>query len=295
MIPSPRQRATLPLGFLTRRRVALCALVIVAGALVIAERALPSIGAGALLHPHRRALSSPAPPGCSDVEFSGDHVRLAGWHCRATAPRRGTLIYLHGVADNRAGAAGMAARFTSRGFDVVAYDSRAHGASAGDVCTYGYYEKRDLSRVIDVVERGPIVLVGASLGAAVALQAAADDLRISAIVAAETFADLRTVASERAPFFFNRRSLASAFALAERVGRFSVHDVNPMRAAQRIAVPVMLIHGERDTDTPPSHSRRVYGALRGKKRLLLVKDAGHNGSLGAAVWPQIERWIDDAL
>ena len=57
----------------------------------------------------------------------------------------------------------------------------------------------------------------------------------------------------------------------------------------------MLIHGERDTDTPPSHSRRVHEALRGKKRLLLVAGAGHNGSLQPAVWPEIERWIDDAL
>ena len=132
-------------------RVLLCALVTVAVALVAAERSLASLGAGALLHPHRRVLSIPIPAGCSDIEFSGHDVMLAGWHCGATATRRGTLIYLHGVADNRAGAAGVAARFTPRGFDVVAYDSRAHGASAGDVCTYGYYEKRDLSRVIDAV------------------------------------------------------------------------------------------------------------------------------------------------
>ena len=221
-----------------RGRVVLCALVIVAAGLVAAERSLPSIGAGALLHPYRRALSVHTPAGCSDVEFSGHDVSLAGWQCGATATRRGTLIYLHGVADNRAGAAGVAARFTRRGFDVVAYDSRAHGASAGDVCTYGFYEKRDLSRVIDVAGSGPIVLVGASLGAAVALQAAADDPRITAIVAAETFSDLRTVAWERAPFFFHRRSLASAFTLAERDARFSVDDVSPLRAAQRIGVPV---------------------------------------------------------
>ena len=283
MTPSPRWR------------VLLCALVIVAVALVAAERSLASIGAGALLHPHRRVLSIPIPAGCSDIEFSGHDVVLAGWHCGATATRRGTLIYLHGVADNRAGAAGVAARFTPRGFDVVAYDSRAHGASAGDVCTYGYYEKRDLSRVIDALGSGPIVLVGASLGAAVALQTAADDPRISAIVAAETFADLRTVASERAPFFFHRRSLASAFMLAEQDGRFSVDDVSPVRAAARIRVPVMLIHGELDTDTPSSHSRRTHAALRGKKRLLLVKGAGHNESLQPAAWPEIERWIDDAL
>jgi pimeloyl-ACP methyl ester carboxylesterase len=48
---------------------------------------------------------------------------------------------------------------------VIAYDSRRHGESGGDVCTYGYYEKEDLRRVIDALERGPVVLMGTSLGA----------------------------------------------------------------------------------------------------------------------------------
>ena len=91
--------------------------------------------------------------------------------------RRGTLIYLHGVADNRASGAGVIERFRKRGFDVVAYDSRAHGESDGDACTYGFYEKQDLRRVLDSVGVGPIVLVGCSLGAAVALQLAADEPR----------------------------------------------------------------------------------------------------------------------
>jgi hypothetical protein len=41
------------------------------------------------------------------------------------------------------------------------------------------------------------VLLGTSLGAAVALQEAADDGRVVGIVAAEVFSDLRTVARAR--------------------------------------------------------------------------------------------------
>jgi hypothetical protein len=33
---------------------------------------------------------------------------------------------------------------------VIAYDSRAHGESGGDACTYGFFEKEDLRRVLDV-------------------------------------------------------------------------------------------------------------------------------------------------
>ena len=72
---------------------------------------------------------------------------------------------------------------------MIAYDSRAHGDSQGDACTYGFFEKEDLHRVIDTLGPGPVVLIGTSLGAAVALQEAADDRRVSAVVAAETFSD----------------------------------------------------------------------------------------------------------
>jgi pimeloyl-ACP methyl ester carboxylesterase len=229
------------------------------------------------------------------VGFAGADVTLAGWRVPArTAPRRGTIVYLHGVADNRGSSIAAVDRFASRGFDVVAYDSRAHGDSGGDVCTYGFYEKRDLSRVIDQIDAHPVFVIGSSLGAAVALQAAADDPRIAAVVAAESFADLRTVASERAPWFFENAVVHRAFARAEELGRFRVDDVSPVVAASRIKVPVFVIHGAADVETPPAHSRRIFASLLGPgKRLRLVDGVGHNHSLTPAVWSEIEHWIDD--
>jgi uncharacterized protein len=256
---------------------------------------LPSIGAGGLLHPWRRPVTGPPPPTCSAATFAGDGVNLAGWRCVTPQPRRGTLVYLHGVADNRMSAAGIVARFGPRGFDVLAYDSRAHGESEGEACTYGFFEKRDLHRVLDSVGPGPIVLVGTSLGAAVALQEAAGDPRVTAVVAAETFSDLRTVATERAPFFFTDGVISHAILLAEERGRFRIDDVSPAAAAPGIRIPVLLIHGAEDADTPPSHSQRVLDALAGPKRLILVRNAFHNQSLGGEVWGEIELWIDDVL
>jgi pimeloyl-ACP methyl ester carboxylesterase len=176
---------------------------------------------------------------------------------------------------------------------MVAYDSRAHGDSTGDACTYGYLEKGDLHRVLDTV-RGPIiVLVGTSLGAAVALQEAAEDSRVSGVVAAESFSDLRTVAIERAPRVLTAGMIRNGFAIAEAEGRFQVDGVSPVDAATRIHAPVLLIHGASDHDTPPDHSRRIFAALAGPKEFLLVEGVGHNGTLGRPeVWTAIERWLE---
>jgi hypothetical protein len=229
------------------------------------------------------------------VTVTNQALQLKGWQCEAATARRGTIVYLHGVADNRSSAAGVIQRFTRRGFDVVAYDSRAHGESDGDTCTYGFFEKDDLRRILDSVGPGPIVLIGSSLGGAIALQEAAQDPRVTTVVAAETFSDLRTVATGRAPAYFTSGIIARAFRIAEQQGNFSVGDVSPVNAAAGIRIPVLLIHGADDTDTPPDHSRRVLAALKGPKRLILVPGAHHNESLTGGVWNQVEQWLDGIL
>jgi uncharacterized protein len=277
-----------------RQAFIIAALIVIAVGIVSTQ--LPAAGAGALLHPYRRHLIEPLPSTCREATVAGDAVTLHGWRCAASPAPRGTIVYLHGVADNRVSGIGVIDRFGRRGFDVVAYDSRAHGESGGDVCTYGFFEKRDLHRILDGLAAGPIVLIGTSLGAAVALQEAAQDPRVTAVVAAETFSDLRTVAAERAPFFFTAGVIARAITLAEAQGRFQVDAVSPVAAAAAIRQPVLLVHGSDDADTRPAHSQRVMQALAGPKRLLLVPGARHNESLsGGAVWAEIEQWIDEVI
>lgn len=266
--------------------------LLITAALGMAATQLPAIGAGALLFPARHVTSRPAPAGCVDRAFHGDGVMLRGWQCEAAGlPRRGTIIYLHGVADNRGSAVGVIEKFRPLGYDVVAYDSRAHGASEGDRCTYGYYEKRDVQRVIDQLNTNDVILIGHSLGAAIALQAAAIEPRVRGVVAASTFSDLRTIATERAAYY-PAWSLAPAFARAERDGRFVVDEVSPLKAAAQITVPVLLIHSRNDRDTLPIHSERVFAALRGSKQLVLVDGAAHNDVLNARVLNRIEAWLN---
>ena len=80
--------------------------------------------------------------------------------------------------------------------------------------------------------------------------------------------------------------------MAAAEGHFDVDDVSPQRAATRITAPVLVIHGGADTDTRPDHSRRVFEALAGPKRLVIVPGAHHNESLRSEAWTEIDSWID---
>ena len=67
-----------------------------------------------------------------------------------------------------------------------------------------------------------------------------------------------------------------------------------MQAARSIRAPVLLLHGADDHETVPAHSQRIYEALAGPRRLMLVPGVGHNGTLGApGIWVEIDKWIEE--
>src|SRR5690349_20065689 len=79
--------------------------------------ALPAFAAACLLYRIRHPVDRPIPQNCEDATFAGVDVTLKGWRCHGLSPVQGTLIYLHGVTDNRASATGVIQRFVSHGFD----------------------------------------------------------------------------------------------------------------------------------------------------------------------------------
>jgi pimeloyl-ACP methyl ester carboxylesterase len=220
---------------------------------------------------------------------------LKGWLFPAGAPRRGLVVYLHGIGDNRQSGIGVAARIVPLGYDVLAYDARAHGESEGEFCTYGFHERHDLSRALDAIGAESAILFGSSLGAAVALQAAAVEPRVRGVIAQSPFSDLRSIVDDRARLIAARGPYVdAALALAERRAGFRTAEVSPRAAAARLAVPVLLLHGANDWRTPPAHSRRIDEALVAPHRLVLVRGAGHNDVLGhAEAWAAVETWLRD--
>jgi pimeloyl-ACP methyl ester carboxylesterase len=186
----------------------------------------------------------------------------------------------------------VAGRFVPQGWDVLAYDARAHGASGGDACTYGVLEKRDLMKALDAVSADRVVLFGCSLGAAVALQAAPLDARIRGVIAQSSFSSLDQIARDRAPWFATAGEITRALKLAGQRGHFDPAEASPVQVAPDIRVPVLLIHGEDDAETRVEHSRRIEAALAGPKTLVVVAGAGHGDTLRSeTVWAEIEGFL----
>ena len=253
----------------------------------------PSLAAKMILEPKRRVVQETQQPPHAEVVVPGRRRRAA----RLVLPGRGAGRR-HGDLPPRQEpepghrASCVAQRLVPLGYNVLAYDSRAHGESGGRYTTFGYYEKRDVSRAIDFLGVDRVFLAGISLGAAVAIQSAAEDSRVAGVIAISSFASLEEVVRDRLPGFIPAGQIRGALRAVERRANIRVKDVDAVAAARRIEVPVLLLHGSLDRFTPLDHTERIYGALQGPRELVEVDGAGHADVLASdQAWTAILDWF----
>lgn len=256
-----------------------------------------SLASTAVTRPLRVPVLWAPPPPLAELRVrTADGLTLDGWVLEPRGATRGTVVLLHGKDINRTHFLGYAEGLRSDGYRLVAYDQRAHGRSEGSVVSYGCREVNDLQRVLDEAAVGPVAVIGESLGAAVALQAAAVEPRIRVVVAAAPFADLRTLLEQKAPFFMSGDQRRAAIQLAEEAMGCSVDALSPAAAAARIEVPTLVLHGSADRFIPIEHSLRVVAALKGPHRLVRLLGVGHVDVLThEQVWRLIQEFIGDEL
>jgi uncharacterized protein len=215
--------------------------------------------------------------------FTRDSLRLSGWIVDNHSTK-GTVIVLHGISSCKEMMVPVIKRYSSAGFNVVAYDARAHGSSMGDYCTLGYYEKYDVSSCISAVESligksVPYSIHGNSMGGAVALQAMAVEPRLKAGVIESSFANLReTMYDYMEDFMFVRWKWFAepVFKRSEQIAQFSINEVSPEASVRSITQPVLLVHGDKDEKISIQYAHRNYQALgSAKKELYIIEGGGH--------------------
>ena len=214
-----------------------------------------------------------------------DGWKLSCWFIPQKKKIRGTIVYLHGVGDCKIAGMAFARSLYDEGFNIFLYDSRQHGESEGTYCTYGFYEKYDVSAVTRYLrtrkdkEIGKIGLFGTSMGGAVAIQAAAIDSRISAIVSECSYTALRIVFVDyqkriiKLPWHFLRNI---ALVQSQKIANFKARLVSPLEDIKRIHVPILIVHGKNDSFIKSEYAKLLYDAANKPKRLLLIDNAGHN-------------------
>ncbi len=257
---------------------------------------LTIIGPTLLLRPRRRCadfyqrLNQPTHPSevglnYEEINVMGiDNVKLNGWLVKSPHAK-GTVIYLHGVADCKMDGIRFAKLLHNEKYNIFLFDSRRHGDSEGEFCTYGFFEKLDLEKVIEYllsrtdVQLGKIALFGTSMGAAVAIQTAAIDKRIAAVIAENSFATLRTIFDDyqkrmvRLPFHYLRNIVIKR---SELMAKFKANDVSPLESLKNIHVPLLFIYGSEDHLINHQYTIKLFNNANQPKELFPIEGAKHN-------------------
>ncbi len=214
-----------------------------------------------------------------------DDARIA---FRVTEGEGPTIVFLPGYASDMSGTKALAleAWARERGRAFVRFDYRGCGESEGAFEDYTLADWRDDALlVVDQVAKGPVVLVGSSMGGWIALLVAkARPDRVTALVGiapAPDFtdwgfsqADKMTLLTDGrlekpSPYSDQPTVTTRAFWTAGEANRL-MHGAIPLR------VPVRIVQGMRDPDVPWERSARLAQLIEGDDvQCWLVKDGDH--------------------
>jgi pimeloyl-ACP methyl ester carboxylesterase len=242
----------------------------------------------------------------TDVSIAAiDGVVLRAWNLPPRENFANAVILSHGLGDNRAGMMAYAQFFLRHGYDVLMPDARAHGISGGEIATYGIHEANDLHRWLDwlALNEHPACIYGfaESMGAAGLLQSLQSESRFCAVAAESPFSTFREIAYDRVGQFFHtgpwlgrtvfRPIVECAFIYAQWRYHLNFDIDSPEKSVESTKVPVLLIHGQLDSNIPVRHSRKIAAGNR-DVALWEVPGADHCGAIGVAPIELERRVID---
>jgi pimeloyl-ACP methyl ester carboxylesterase len=243
-------------------------MLLIAGVLLAAYASLTWIASSKFMH--LRGFAPPRgreTPGLTEITATTDDgLTLRG---SFVEPRdaRGVLVLFHGIGCERyRSTLHDVARW---GLVAVSFDFRGHGASDGDVTTFGWEERRDVAAIVAAVrERWPgrkVAAWGISLGGA-ALCYAADVARdLDGVVLESVYRDIDSAFEKRvktyAPGWTLPFTMPAKWLVSARLGI----DPKKLRPVDRIGSlrpeRVLLTTGENDPWAGPDDLGALAGAL----------------------------------
>jgi len=213
---------------------------------------------------------------------TSDGARLRGWIMPARNPRA-RVVYFHGNGGNLSNWAPILAAIVHRGYSVFAIDYRGYGLSAGRPTERGLYRDVDatLARAwTDPAPAIPLIYWGRSLGGSMAAYAATVR-RPDALILESAFPDARAVV-RGSPLLMVLSLFASyRFPTAEFVNRTTV--------------PVLQLHGDRDSVIPFDVGRDLFDRIREPKTFVVIRSGDHNDAAPPdpdAYWSAIDGFFD---
>jgi hypothetical protein len=200
-----------------------------------------------------------------------DGERLHGWWCRpetsgaaASATTEMVMLWFHGNAGNLSQRAGLMLELAGIPAQVFIVDYRGYGRSSGRPNEKGLYRDARAAwrylREDGGVDAERIVILGKSLGGAVAVDLAAE-VDPAGLIVESSFTSIPEMAAHHYPFI-PRCLVRTKMDSLSKIGG--------------VDCPILVIHSPADEVVPFVHGERLFEAASGDTRFFEVPGAGHN-------------------
>ena len=216
----------------------------------------------------------PLPAGGEDVWFaSRDGTRLHGWFLPAQGKAKGTVVHVHGNAQNLTSHVGFVDWLPAQGFSVFAFDYRGYGESAGSPSRGGVVEDTraalDYVRSRADVDATRVVVFGQSLGGAIATAALGEGGTngVCGFAVDSTFGSYIHMGNAALGGTFLTYPLAWLLLSDDHAPEHSIGKIAP--------VPILFLHGTQDPVVPLAEGRRLFAAAGEPKTFVELSEPGH--------------------
>lgn len=216
----------------------------------------------------------PLPPGAEDVWFaSADGTRLHGWFLPAQGKAKGTVVHMHGNAQNLTSHVDFVAWLPAQGFAVFVFDYRGYGESAGSPSRGGVvadaHAALDYVRSRADVDPLRVVVFGQSLGGAIATAALGegDTSGVRGLAVDSTFGSYIAMGNAVLGGTFLTWPFAWLLLSDEHAPEHSITKIAP--------VPILFLHGTQDPVVPLAEGRRLFAAAAEPKTFVELGEPGH--------------------
>jgi len=229
---------------------------------------------------------------------------LEVWRIEPEQPSKGIVVLAHGWSRNRDRMVGRARIFGKMGFTTVIHSARDHGGSSPHRFMNAFRFAEDVEAVLKWVGE-PVLLYGHSAGAAgVIIAASRNPEKIKLLFLEGCYA--RTKEALRSLYRNYNRLFGFFFApmvvfWMDLFYGFRMDSVSPVHLAPGLDIPVLIIHGEKDTNFPLHHAWRLRDSFpAGRAELFVAIGSDHSSSsldprYPTAIRAFVSRHLPDAI
>jgi uncharacterized protein len=220
------------------------------------------------------------------VITASDGVETTGWYV-APAAGQPVILFFHGQGGQLVHLNHRWERIRQAGLGILAFSYRGYPGSAGTPRSGTPSEDgihRDARAAYAWLRvRHPadgIVLHGHSLGSGVAVRLAAEvegGRGARALVLEAPFTAAVDVAAERMPWAPVNLLMRDPFRSRDWIGR--------------VKMPVLIVHGDRDSVVPFAHGERLYAAAVGPKRFVAMPGSEHNTLVRDGLYDHVFQFV----